>query len=89
MRTGIGADADAIWGHCAGYPGHEDPTAWAAWFTAHQVDSSLFFAAYGADSVQQVITNIDARARLRQFALEQRGTEPAELKTRFLEAFRA
>ena len=24
LRTGLGEDADAIWGHCRGYPGHRD-----------------------------------------------------------------
>jgi len=51
----MGADADAIWGHCAGYPGHEDAGEWAAWFGAHQLDSSLFFAAYGADMTDHAV----------------------------------
>lgn len=87
MRAGMGADADAIWGHCASYPGHADPEAWAAWFGAHQVDSALFFAAYGAHTVHRIRTDLEVRARLRQFALDERGTAPAELKARFLEAF--
>ena len=30
LRTGMGADADAIWGHCRGYPGHADGPGFAA-----------------------------------------------------------
>lgn len=87
MRTGMGTDADAIWSHCAGYPGHEDDAAWAPWFDAHQIDSSLFFGAYGDRTVQQVLGSLDARSKLRQFALDHRGTPAAELQTRFLEVF--
>jgi hypothetical protein len=87
MRTGFARDADLIWENCTGYPGRDDPKAWAAWFRAHQVDSSLFFAAYGDQTVGEVRANIDLRARLMSFALESQGLAPAELQARFREAF--
>ena len=83
LRTGLGEDADAIWGHCAGYPGRGDGAAFAAWLRAHQVESALFFAAYGAQTVAEVRRNLDERARLMTFALEAQGLPPAELQARF------
>src|SRR3954469_11746254 len=31
LRTGLGVDGDAIFGHCAGYPGSADARAWTHW----------------------------------------------------------
>lgn len=87
LRTGIGAEADGIWGHCVGYPGHEDAAGWASWFEAHQVDSSLFFGAYGELTVEQVHASLDARETLRRFALDHRGVAAGRLQARFVEAF--
>ena len=51
LRTAIGEVADAIWGHCAGYPGSGDAAAFAGYLRGHQLESSLFFAAYGDRTV--------------------------------------
>jgi hypothetical protein len=83
LRTGLGEDADAIWGHCAGYPGRADGAAFAGWLRAHQVESALFFGAYGEQTVATVRRNLDQRTRLMAFALEAQGLPPAELQARF------
>ena len=83
LRTGLGADADAIWGHCAGYPGRREGGAFAAWMRAHQVESALFFSAYGDQTVAEVRRNLDERSRLMAFALEAQGLPPAQLQKRF------
>lgn len=87
LRTGLGEDADAIWGHCAGYPGRAEPAAWAEWLRAHQVHSALFFAAYGDQTVGQVRANLTVRSRLMRFALEAQGLAPEELQARFAAEF--
>ena len=79
LRTGLGEDADAIWGHCRGYPGRR-ARASRAGCKAHQLEAALFFAAYGDQTVEQVHANLDKRARLIEFALEAQGLEPDELK---------
>lgn len=89
LRTGLGEDADAIWGHCRGYPGHADAAAFAGWLRAHELEAVLFFAAYGDQTVEQVHANLDKRARLIEFALEGQGLAPDELKGRFLRRFPA
>jgi hypothetical protein len=87
LRTGMGEDADAVWGHCAGYPGRTDAAAFAAWMRAHQVESALFFGAYGDLTVAQVLANLDARTRMIEFAMAAQGLPPTELKARFEAAF--
>jgi hypothetical protein len=87
LRGGLGEDADAIWGHCAGYPGRADAAAFAAWLRAHQVDSALFFAAYGDQAVGEVRANLALRRRLIEFAMAAQGLPDAELQTRFRAEF--
>jgi hypothetical protein len=87
LRTNLGDDADAIWGHCPGYPGHADATAFAGWLRAHELEAALFFAAYGAQTVEQVHANLDTRRRLIEFALEAQRLEPARLRSRFIDRF--
>jgi hypothetical protein len=85
LQTSLGEDADAVWGHCRGYPGRGP--GFAPYLKAHQLEAALFFAAYGDRTLEQVHADLDKRARLIAFALEAQGLEPDELKSRFLEAF--
>jgi hypothetical protein len=85
LQTQLGEDADAVWGHCRGYPGRGP--GFAGWIKAHEIEAALFFAAYGSHTVEQVHANLEKRARLIEFALGAQGLEPAELKARFLERF--
>lgn len=85
LRTGLGEVADAIWGHCAGYPGRAGAAPFAAWMRAHQVTSSLFFAAYGEQTVEHVLRNLELRQWLMQLAVDAPGLSPSELKAAFLE----
>jgi hypothetical protein len=87
LRTGMAEDADAIWGHCRGYPGHRDGPAFAAWIRAHQLEAALFFAAYGGQTVDQVHANVADRRKLLDLALHCQDLPAADLKARFMEAF--
>ena len=89
IRTDMGDAADEIWSHCAGYPGRGDARRFAAWFRDHQVDSALFFAAYGDQTVERVKANLDLRTRLANFALAAQGLPAAELKAGFQAEFPA
>ncbi len=89
MRTDLADDADAVWGHCAGYPGRADPAAFAAYFRNHQVESALFFGAYGDQTVAQVREDLARRTKLIEFAMAAQGLPPAELQTRFQAEFPA
>ena len=87
LRSELGDDADAVWGHCAGYPGRADAAAFAAYFRTHQVQSALFFGAYGDQTVAQVHVNVARRTRLIEFAMAAQGLEPGELQARFQAEF--
>jgi hypothetical protein len=85
LQTALGEDADAVWGHCRGYPGRG--AGFAPWIKAHQLEAALFFAAYGDRTLEQVHADVAKRKRLIEFALEAQGLPPDELKSRFLRAF--
>ncbi len=87
LRTGLREVADAIWQHCVGYPGSADAGGFAAYMRAHQVESSLFFAAYGDRTVQDVKRSLATRRRVIDFALRAQGMAPAELQAAFRETF--
>jgi hypothetical protein len=87
LRTGMAEDADAIWDHCRGYPGHADGPAFAAWMRAHMLEAALFFAAYGGMTVNQVQDNLARRRALLGLVIEGQGMPPGDLKTRFMETF--
>ncbi|HEX2296049.1 MAG TPA: hypothetical protein VHN37_12145 [Actinomycetota bacterium] len=87
LRTGLGAAGDAIWEHCTDYPGHRDAGAFNRWMRARQLTSSLFFAAYGDQTVQQVLDNLRVRQWLTELALKGQALDDAELQDRFLREY--
>jgi hypothetical protein len=87
LRTGLGPAADEIWSHCSGYPGSDDPAAFAAYMHKHHVESSLFFAAYGDRTVEQVRTSLTVRRSVIDFALDAQGLSPADLQAAFRRRF--
>jgi hypothetical protein len=87
LRTGMGADADSVWSHCRGYPGHQDGPGFADWMRKHTLEAALFFAAYGGMTVEQVLVNIDRRRKLLELVTASPRTRGADLKTRFMETF--
>jgi hypothetical protein len=87
LRTGLGEVADTIWAHCVGYPGRADPHAFSAYMRAHQLDCSLFFAAYGERCVAEVTESLAARRRVIEFAMRSQGMTAGELHTAFMDAF--
>lgn len=89
LRTGLGDAADTIWGNCAGYPGSAEATAFADYMRHHQIDSSLFFAAYGDRTVEDVKRSLALRIKFVEFALRAQGLTAPELQAAFLQEFPA
>lgn len=89
LRTGLGDSADTIWGNCLGYPGSGEPRAFADYMRRHQIDSSLFFAAYGDRTVAEVKRSLALRIKFVEFALHAQGLSAPELQAAFLREFAA
>lgn len=77
------AACDAVWGCCADYPGSGRAEQLTAWLQRHAVEAQLAFRTHDA-SREQIVSAIDRRRRLKDFAARARGDSPSEL----LEAFR-
>jgi hypothetical protein len=89
LRTGLGDSADTIWGNCIGYPGSGEAGAFADYMRHHQIDSSLFFTAYGDRTVEEVKRSLELRTKFVEFALKAQGLPASELKAAFLQEFRS
>ena len=87
LRTGLGTSADTVWGKCIGYPGSGEPRAFADYMRHHQLDSSLFFTAYGDRTVEEVTRSLAVRTTFIEFALKAQGLPASELKAAFLREF--
>jgi len=87
LRAGLGAVADEVWGHCAGYPGSADAGAFAAYMRSHQIESSLFFASYGGRRVAEVERSLATRRQVIDFAVRSQRMAPTELQAAFRETF--
>jgi hypothetical protein len=87
LCTGLGDSADEIWGHCIGYPGSSDAGAFARYFRHHQIDSSLFFSAYGDRTVGDVTRSLALRTKFIDFVLRAQGLPAAELQASFRQEF--
>jgi hypothetical protein len=83
----LGADADAWWRHCEGYPGTADRAAFKRWIRDHQNNSALFAVAVPDASVTDVLESLAVRDRLVKFAADAQGVDDATLQRRFLETF--
>ena len=89
LRTGLGDVADAIWEHCEGYPGRGDRSAFAGYMRRHQIESALFFAAYGDRTVDDVKRSLAVRREVIDFALSAQGMGAQALQAAFRERFGA
>ena len=83
----LAPEADAVWGHCAGYPGTSDRAAFKHYIADHQSHTNLFASAYPNASVSEVRESLALRDRVVDFAADAQGLDAAVLKERFLNTF--
>ncbi len=77
--------ANAVWSHCLGFPGVDDPRAFADYISRSLLDSSLFYVGYPGATVQQVRAALARRDRLLDFAQwAQDQTDQALVQQRYL-----
>ena len=80
----LAPEAPQIWGRCVGCP--EDPRgpALKAYLKHNQIDTGIFFAAYGHATVATVRRCLRRRERMIDFAVRSQGLEPEALQQAFL-----
>ncbi|MGY1690667.1 hypothetical protein [Geodermatophilus sp. SYSU D01105] len=86
LRDGLGPDADAVWGHCVGYPGHDRAAEFCRYLLHNRLPVHRWFAAYDA-TVQEVGDALDLRRRHARFAGQTQGCDDVDLQAAFLTEF--
>lgn len=78
--------ADGVWGHCVGYPGTADATAFADYLLRTLVGTSLFYVGYKDATVANVHEALRRREALVEFARSaQTQNDPSLLQQAYLE----
>jgi hypothetical protein len=85
LAARLGEDADAIFEHCAAYPGAADRAACARWIRDHQVDNGYFLGAYPRATVADVREGLRIEAGLAELAVRSRTMDDAALQAAFRE----
>ena len=80
-------EADAIWGHCVGYPGADDQAAFERYMRHNQIDTTFPFSAYPDATVADVRAALALRARLIDFAIRAQAMDPATLESAYRREF--
>jgi hypothetical protein len=83
MATQAGAFVHSVWQHCVGYPGIDDPSAFAAYMKKCQVNTTFFFADVNNKTVEQNLKALQLQSALARFIERHQGEEPAVLQKAF------
>ena len=80
-------EADALWGHCVGYPGTADGDEFKRWIRHNQIDNHYFLGHYPWATVRDVRQGLDQRKRVAEFAARAQGLDAAALQQAFQAEF--
>ena len=83
----LAPEAKEIWGRCIGCPESARGGVVKAYLEHNQINSGVFFAAYGQATVGTVKQSLRQRERMIEFACAAQGLAPEELQRRFLDEF--
>ncbi len=83
----LAPEAGEIWGRCVGCPDDPKGAALKRYLRHNQIDSGIFFAAYGHATVRNVKQALRERDRMIAFAVASQGLEPAALQKAFVDEF--
>jgi hypothetical protein len=87
LCTALAPEAREIWGRCIGCPESASGAALKQYLKHNQIDTGIFFAAYGAAPIGKVKQSLARREQLMEFARTSQGLEPAALQQAFLARF--
>jgi hypothetical protein len=83
----LAPEAKQIWGRCVGCPKNPKGTALKKYLKHNQIDTGLFFTAYGKTPVPKVKAALRQRDRLIVFARSHQDAEPEALQAAFVKEF--
>jgi hypothetical protein len=80
-------EAKEIWGRCVGCPASAEGQPLKKYLKHNQIDTGIFFAAYGQATVPMVKKSLREREKMIAFAIASQGREPEALQKAFLAEF--
>jgi hypothetical protein len=80
-------EAKEIWGRCIGCPESAQGAALKAYLKHNQINTGIFFAAYGKAEVGTVKRSLSQREQMIEFARTSQGLEAEALQQAFLKRF--
>jgi hypothetical protein len=83
----LAPEAKEIWGRCVGCPESAKGAALKQYLKHNQIDTGIFFAAYGQATVGMVKKALREREKTIAFAISSQGLEPEALQQAFLAEF--
>jgi hypothetical protein len=83
----LAPEAQEIWGRCVGCPQSAKGAELKKYLKHNQIDSGIFFAAYGQATVGRVKKVLREREQTIAFAIRAQGMEPEALQQAFLAEF--
>ena len=83
----LAPEAPEIWGRCVGCPENPRGAALKKYLKHNQINTGIFFAAYGDATVGMVKQALRKRERMVDFAVRSQGLEPEALQQAFLAEF--
>ena len=89
LCTEMATEADAIWGHCVGYPGTGDRAAFKRYMQHNQIETSAPVGKYAEHDIEEVREALDLRERLIRFAIRAQSLDAAELQEAYRREFAA
>jgi hypothetical protein len=87
LVAAAGPTVDAIWRHCAGWPGRDDEARMVAWLEDHAIDNTLSFATWAGPTAEGIRAALARRDKVIAMALETQGLPAAALQGAFRRRF--
>ena len=73
----------AVWRHCVGYPGVQDPEAFAGYMKQCQIETTFFFADVNNQTVQQTLRALKVQSGLAHFIEANQGKSAGDIQAAF------
>jgi hypothetical protein len=83
LAVQVREEADAIFGHCVGFPGTADPAAFAAWVTTHRKANGYLLTPWPFKKVQEVQEALRVQTGFGELVENERNMSDADLQAAF------
>jgi hypothetical protein len=84
LAENIPEQLDAVWSHCAGYPGAANVAAFVSYMKACQIETTFFFAAVNDKSVKESLRALQTQKAVTDFITGHQGMEASRLQAEFV-----